>query len=89
MVKSTNGYSPLTQLCSQLETSTGILLSLERLNPRFNSASVASFRTVLTTLLQAILSKISHTLSTYFGRILILDIKTVFMSISYKCDLTD
>ncbi len=33
----------LTQLCSQLETSTGILLSHEGLNRRFNSASVAFF----------------------------------------------
>ncbi|PGC44394.1 IS4 family transposase, partial [Bacillus toyonensis] len=69
----------LTQLCSQLETSTGILLSPEGLNRRFNSASVAFFRTVFTTLLQAKiggLSKISHTLSTYFERILILDSTT-------------
>ncbi len=43
----------LTQLCSQLETSTGVLLSPEGLNRRFNSASVAFFRTVFTTLLQA------------------------------------
>ncbi len=42
----------LTQLCSQLETSTGILLSPEGLNRRFNSASVAFFRTVFTILLQ-------------------------------------
>ncbi|KZD44988.1 Mobile element protein [Bacillus cereus] len=42
----------LTQLCSQLETSTGILLSPEGLNRRFNSASVAFFRNVFTTLLQ-------------------------------------
>ncbi|MED0958302.1 IS4 family transposase, partial [Bacillus paramycoides] len=69
----------LTQLCSQLESSTGILLSPEGLNRRFNSASVAFFRTVFTTLLQAKiggLSKISHTLSTYFERILILDSTT-------------
>ena len=33
----------LTQLCSQLETSTGVLLSPEGLNRRFNSASVAFF----------------------------------------------
>lgn len=31
----------LTQLCSQLETSIGVLLSPEGLNRRFNSASVA------------------------------------------------
>lgn len=52
----------LTQLCSQLETSTGILLSPEGLNRRFNSASVAFFRTAFTILLQAKiggLSKIS------------------------------
>lgn len=33
----------LAQLCSQLETSTGILLSPKGLNRRFNSASVALF----------------------------------------------
>ncbi|WP_142337073.1 IS4 family transposase, partial [Bacillus anthracis] len=62
----------LTQLCSQLETSTG-------LNRRFNSASVAFFRTVFTTLLQAKIggvSKISHSLSSYFERIRILDSTT-------------
>ncbi len=42
----------LTQLCSQLETSTGVLLSPEGLNRRFNSASVSFFRNVFTTLLQ-------------------------------------
>ncbi|MGR5867922.1 hypothetical protein ACT7C5_07200 [Bacillus pacificus] len=55
----------LTQLCSQLETSTGILLSPEGLNRRFNSASVAFFRNVFTTLLQAKIggsSTISHSL---------------------------
>ncbi|MEB9593708.1 IS4 family transposase [Bacillus cereus] len=69
----------LTQLCSQLETSTGILLSPEGLNRRFNSASVAFFRTVFTTLLQAKIggeSKISHSLSSYFERILVLDSTT-------------
>lgn len=69
----------LTQLCSQLEASTGILLSTEGLNRRFNSASVAFFRTVFTTLLQTKiggLSKISHSLSAYFERILILDSTT-------------
>ncbi|WP_103571120.1 IS4 family transposase [Bacillus thuringiensis] len=69
----------LTQLCSQLETSTGVLLSPERLNRRFNSASVAFFRTVFTTLLQAKIggvSKISHSLSAYFKRIRILDSTT-------------
>ncbi|OSX90073.1 hypothetical protein BTJ45_04255 [Bacillus mycoides] len=49
----------LTQLCSQLETSTGILLSPEGLNRRFNSDSVAFFRTVFTTLLQAKIGGIS------------------------------
>ena len=69
----------LTQLCSQLETSTGVLLSPEGLNRRFNSASVAFFRTVFTTLLQAKIggvSKISHSLSSYFERIRILDSTT-------------
>ncbi|WP_416714957.1 transposase, partial [Bacillus cereus] len=69
----------LTELCSQLETSTGVLLSPEGLNRRFNSASVAFFRTVFTTLLQAKIggvSKISHSLSSYFERIRILDSTT-------------
>ncbi|WP_142328992.1 IS4 family transposase, partial [Bacillus cereus] len=69
----------LTQLCSQLETSPGVLLSPEGLNRRFNSASVAFFRTVFTTLLQAKIggvSKISHSLSSYFERIRILDSTT-------------
>ncbi|PEM95789.1 IS4 family transposase, partial [Bacillus pseudomycoides] len=69
----------LTQLCSQLETSTGVLLSPEGLNRRFNSAFVAFFRTVFTTLLQAKIggvSKISHSLSAYFERIRILDSTT-------------
>ncbi|WP_139213357.1 IS4 family transposase [Bacillus sp. 5mfcol3.1] len=51
----------LTQLCSQLETSTGVLLSPEGLNRRFNSASVAFF---------------PHSLSSYFERIRILDSTT-------------
>ncbi|AIW84397.1 Transposase for insertion sequence element IS231B [Bacillus mycoides] len=69
----------LTQLCSQLETSTGILLSPEGLNRRFNSASVAFFRNVFTSLLQAKIggsSTISHSLSAYFERIRILDSTT-------------
>ena len=69
----------LTQLCSQLETSTGVLLSPEGLNRRFNSASVAFFQTVFTTLLQAkigALSKISHSLAAYFEHICILDSTT-------------
>ncbi len=71
----------LTQLCSQLETSTGILLSPEGLNRRFNSASVTFFRSVFTTLLQAKiggLSKISHSLSAYFERNRILDSTILF-----------
>ncbi|PEK68858.1 IS4 family transposase, partial [Bacillus toyonensis] len=45
----------------------------------FNSDSVAFFRTVFTTLLQAKIggvSKISHSLSSYFERILVLDSTT-------------
>jgi hypothetical protein len=71
--------TPLTQLCSQFEAATGIALSPEGLNQRFNTASVDFFRTVLTTLLQAKLfnfSKISHSLSSYFERIRILDSTT-------------
>lgn len=69
----------LTQLCSHLETSAGVLLSPEGLDLRFNSASLAFFQTVFTTLLQAKIggiSKISHSLSSYFERIRILDSTT-------------
>ena len=43
MVNQQVATTSLTQLISQLETSTGVLLSPEGLNRRFNSASVAFF----------------------------------------------
>ncbi|MED3062630.1 IS4 family transposase, partial [Bacillus thuringiensis] len=42
----------LTQLCSQLEVSTGVLMSSEGLNQRFNPAAVAFLREVFTSLLK-------------------------------------
>src|SRR3954453_22241758 len=41
----------LTQLCSRLEASTGVLMSQEGLNQRFNPAAVAFLRKVFTSLL--------------------------------------
>ena len=41
----------LTQLCSRLEASTGVLISPEGLNQRFNPAAVAFLREVFTSLL--------------------------------------
>ncbi|ASL62446.1 IS4 family transposase [Bacillus cereus] len=70
----------LAQLCSQLEVSTGVLMSPEGLNQRFNPAAVAFLREVFTSLLtQKICS--NHSLSAHvisaFNRIRILD-ATVF-----------
>ncbi len=70
----------LTQLCSRLEASTGILMSAEGLNQRFNPAAVAFLREVFISLLtQKLCSNQSlpaHMCST-FNRIRILD-ATVF-----------
>ncbi|PGL03895.1 IS4 family transposase [Bacillus cereus] len=70
----------LTQLCSQLEASTGVLMSSEGLNQRFNPAAVAFLREVFTSLLTQKLcsnhSLSAHVIST-FNRIRILD-ATVF-----------
>ena len=70
----------LTQLCSRLEASTGVLMSPEGLNQRFNPAAVAFLREVFTSLLTqklcATQSLSSHMIST-FKRIRILD-ATVF-----------
>lgn len=69
----------LTRLCSQLETSTGVLLSPEGLTRHFNSASVTFLRTLFPTLLQdkiGGLSKIFHSLSAYFERMRIHDSTT-------------
>ncbi len=70
----------LTQLCGQLEASTGILMSSEGLNQRFNPAAVAFLREVFTSLLTQKLCS-NHSLSAHmistFNRIRILD-ATVF-----------
>ena len=70
----------LTQLCSRLESSTGVLISPEGLNQRFNPAAVAFLREVFTSLLtQKLCSNQSlsvHMIST-FNRMRILD-ATVF-----------
>lgn len=70
----------LTQLCSRLEASTGVLMSQEGLNQRFNSSAVAFLRGVFTALLMQKLcasqSLFSHMISS-FERIRILD-ATVF-----------
>ncbi len=70
----------LTQLCSRLEASTGVLMSPEGLNQRFNIEAVAFLREVFTSLLTQKLcstqSLSSHMFST-FERIRILD-ATVF-----------
>ncbi|MFE7083918.1 IS4 family transposase [Priestia megaterium] len=70
----------LTQLCSRLEASTGVLMSPEGLNQRFNPAAVAFLREVFTSFLTQKLcsnqSLSAHIIST-FNRIRILD-ATVF-----------
>src|SRR3954451_10846333 len=59
----------LTQLCSRLEASTGILMSQEGLNQRFNPAAVTFLRKVFTSLLTQKLcsnqSLTSHLISTF------------------------
>ena len=70
----------LTQLCSRLEASTGVLMSPKGLNQRFNPAAVTFLREVFTSLLTQKLcsnqSLSAHMIST-FNRIRILD-ATVF-----------
>ena len=43
------GSTSLSQLCSRLEASTGVLMSAEGLNQRFNQAAVAYLREVFRT----------------------------------------
>ncbi|MGG3910008.1 transposase [Peribacillus simplex] len=75
----------LTQLCSRLEASTGVLISPEGLNQRFNPAAVAFLREVFTSLLTQKLcsnqSLSAHMIST-FNRIRILE-ATVFQLPDY------
>jgi hypothetical protein len=71
--------TPLTQLCSRLEASTGVLMSPEGLNQRFNGSAVQFLQQVLANLLtQRIHStqEILHPYSTTFKRIRILDSTT-------------
>lgn len=66
----------LTQLCSRLEASTGVLMSPEGLNQRFNPAAVAFLREVFTSLLtQKLCSNQSFSahMMSIFNRIRILD----------------
>jgi hypothetical protein len=70
----------LTQLCSRLEASTGILISPEGLNQRFNPAAVTFLREVFTSLLTQRLclnQSLSLHMISAFERIRILD-ATVF-----------
>ena len=70
----------LTQLCSRLEASTGVLMSPEGLNQRFNPAAVAFLRKVFTSLLTQKLcatQSLSSDIISIFKRIRILD-ATVF-----------
>ncbi|MEX6701969.1 IS4 family transposase [Peribacillus frigoritolerans] len=70
---------PLTQLCSHLEASTGVLMSPEGLSQRFNGSAVQFLQQVLANLLtQRIHStqEILHPYSTTFKRIRILDSTT-------------
>ena len=70
----------LTQLCSRLEASTGVLMSPEGLNQRFNPAAVAFLREVFTSLLtqkHCSNQSLSAHMMSIFNRIRILD-ATVF-----------
>src|SRR3954470_6028581 len=70
----------LTQLCSRLEASTGVLMSPEGLNQRFNSTAVAFLRALFTSLLNqklCVTQSLSSDILSIFKRIRILD-ATVF-----------
>ncbi|WP_408008094.1 IS4 family transposase [Pseudalkalibacillus sp. A8] len=69
----------LTQLCSCLESSTGVLISPEGLNQRFNPSAVRLFQHILTSLLTQKLSTsqiFPHHYVSQFQRIRILDSTT-------------
>ena len=71
--------TPLTQLCSCLEASTGVLISPEGLNQRFNSSAVQFLQQVLANLLTQKIHSVQKTLHLYttsFKRIRILDSTT-------------
>lgn len=74
------GSTSLTQLCSRLEASTGVLMSAEGLNQRFNQTAVSYLQEVFTSLLTQKLcanQSLSPHLISMFKRIRILD-ATVF-----------
>ncbi|MCY9746385.1 IS4 family transposase [Paenibacillus larvae] len=69
----------LNQLCSTLETTTGVLISSEGLNQRFNPAAVRFLQQLVSLLLQQKLhgsGSISSEYANYFSRIRILDSTT-------------
>lgn len=69
----------LTQLCSSLESSTGVLITPEGLNQRFNPSAVKLLQQVFTSLLTQKLynsQSLSHRYATRFQRIRILDSTT-------------
>lgn len=72
--------APLNKLCSTLEASTGVLISPQGLNERFNPAAVQLLHDILAELLQkkiAVQSSISGIHTKHFRRIRVLD-STVF-----------
>lgn len=67
----------LTQLCSRLETNTGISMSPEELNQRFNSQAVQLLQQILASLLHhqfCLSSQIPISYINYFHRIRILGV---------------
>ncbi|EJQ94050.1 hypothetical protein II1_04640 [Bacillus cereus MC118] len=69
-------HTSLTQLCSRLETNTGISMSPEGLNQRFNARAVQFLQQILTYLLHQQLctsSKISTLYTNHFRSIRVLD----------------
>ncbi|PFL30398.1 IS4 family transposase [Bacillus thuringiensis] len=69
-------HTSLTQLCSRLETNTGISMSPEGLNQRFNSKAVQFSQQLLAHILQQQFcssSKISTLYTNFFRRIRVLD----------------
>jgi hypothetical protein len=79
----------LTQLCSRLEASTGVLMSPEGLNQRFNSAAVAFLRAVFTSLMNQKLcatQSLSSDILSIFKRIRILDATVFQLPDSFSTD---
>ncbi|PFZ26377.1 IS4 family transposase [Bacillus wiedmannii] len=69
-------HTSLTQLCSRLETNTGVSMSPEGLNQRFNSKAVQFLQQLLAHILQQQFcssSKISTLYTNFFRRIRVLD----------------